>query len=103
MMGTKGQKGLSFVIGCRVLGLRDIGMCISPFNAFLISMGMETLPLRIQKSSDNALAVAKFLEGHDRIKWVRYGGLASSSNHALAQLYTPKGTGSLFTFGLKGG
>lgn len=103
MMGTKGVKGMAFVIACRVLGLRDIGMCISPFNAFLISMGIETLPLRIQKCSDNAMAVATFLEKHDKVAWVRYGGLPSSPNNAMAKKYCPKGTGSLFTFGLKGG
>jgi len=103
MMGTKGVKGMAFVIACRVLGLRDIGMCISPFNAFLISMGIETLPLRIQKCSDNAMAVAAFLEKHDKVAWVRYGGLPSSPNNAMAKKYCPKGTGSLFTFGLKGG
>jgi O-acetylhomoserine (thiol)-lyase len=103
MLGTKGKTGISFVIGCRVLGLRDMGMCISPFNAFLISMGMETLPLRIQKTSDNTLAVTKFLESHSKVAWVRYGGLASSPNNEMAKKYCPKGTGGLFTFGLKGG
>mmetsp|Transcript_18179 Transcript_18179/g.46913 ORF Transcript_18179/g.46913 Transcript_18179/m.46913 type:complete len:449 (-) Transcript_18179:315-1661(-) len=103
MKGTKGKLGMSFAIGCRVLGLRDMGMCISPFNAFLISMGMETLPLRLQKTSDNALAVAEFLEKHDKVAWVRYGGLKSSPNKALAQKYCPKGCGGLLTFGLKGG
>lgn len=103
MFGTRGQRGFAFVQSCRALGLRDIGMCISPMNAFLINMGMETLSLRIQKCSDNALNVAKFLEGHSKIKWVRYGGLTSSDNHAIAQRLTPKGTGSLFTFGLQGG
>jgi len=102
MLGTKGKTGISFVIAARVLGLRDMGMCISPFNAFLISMGMETLPLRMQKHCDNALAVAKFLEKHEKVSWVRYAGLGGA-NFELHQKYCPKGAGSLFTFGLKGG
>mmetsp|Transcript_33741 Transcript_33741/g.61129 ORF Transcript_33741/g.61129 Transcript_33741/m.61129 type:complete len:448 (-) Transcript_33741:71-1414(-) len=103
MFGTKGKTGLSFVIAARTLGLRDMGMCISPFNAFLISMGMETLPLRMRKHCDNTLAVAKFLKGHDKISWVRYAGLEGDSSHELAKKYCPKGAGALFTFGLKGG
>lgn len=102
MFGTKGKTGLAFIIAARVLGLRDMGMCVSPFNSFLISMGMETLPLRMQKHCDNALAVAKFLNGHPAVKWVRYAGLGGP-NYALAQKYSPKGSGALFTFGLKGG
>jgi O-acetylhomoserine (thiol)-lyase len=101
-LGTKGKAGISFVIAARVLGLRDMGMCISPFNAFLISMGMETLSLRMQKHCDNALGVAKFLEKHDKVSWVRYAGLGGP-NYKLHQKYCPKGAGSLFTFGLKGG
>jgi len=102
MLGTKGKTGISFAIAARVLGLRDMGMCISPFNAFLISMGMETLPLRMQKHCDNALAVAQFLEKHEAVSWVRYAGLGGP-NYDLHQKYCPKGAGSLFTFGLKGG
>merc|ERR1712113_1167391 len=84
-------------------GLRDMGMCISPFNAFLISMGMETLGVRMQKSCGNALAVAKFLESHDKVSWVRYAGLEKSEYHALHKKYCPLGAGALMTFGLKGG
>jgi O-acetylhomoserine (thiol)-lyase len=102
MFGTRGKQGMAFVIAARTLGLRDIGMCISPFNAFLISMGMETLPLRMQKHCDNTLAVAKFLEKHEKISWVRYAGLGGE-NYALHQKYCPKGAGALFTFGMKGG
>jgi len=102
MLGTQGKTGISFVIAARVLGLRDMGMCISPFNAFLISMGMETLPLRMQKHCDNALAVAKFLEKHEKVSWVRYAGLGGA-NYELHKKYCPKGAGALFTFGLKGG
>eukprot|EP00931_Biecheleriopsis_adriatica_P121390 TRINITY_DN96472_c0_g1_i1.p1 TRINITY_DN96472_c0_g1~~TRINITY_DN96472_c0_g1_i1.p1 ORF type:complete len:504 (+),score=104.74 TRINITY_DN96472_c0_g1_i1:56-1513(+) len=103
MFGTKGKTGLSFVIAARTLGLRDMGMCISPFNAFLISMGMETLPLRMQKHTENALAVAQFLDKHVKVSWVRYGGLSTDNSYELHRKYCPKGAGALFTFGLKGG
>jgi O-acetylhomoserine (thiol)-lyase len=102
MFGTKGQTGMSFIIAARTLGLRDMGMCISPFNAFLISMGMETLPLRMQQHCDNALAVARFLENHPQVSWVRYAGLGGP-NYELHKKYCPKGAGALFTFGLRGG
>ncbi|KKX34302.1 O-acetylhomoserine aminocarboxypropyltransferase [Rhizobium sp. LC145] len=93
----------AFAIAARVLGLRDLGPAISPFNAFLILTGIETLPLRMQRHSDNALAVAKWLKEHERIAWVRYAGLEDDPNHALQQRYSPKGAGSVFTFGIKGG
>ena len=92
-----------FAIACRVLGLRDLGAAISPFNAFQILTGCETLPLRMQRHCENALQVAAYLENHDKIAWVRYAGLESSDNHALAARYLPKGAGAVFTFGLKGG
>jgi len=103
MFGTKGKTGISFVIAARVLGLRDMGMCISPFNAFLISMGTETLPLRMDKHCENSLKVAEFLKTHPKVSWVRYDGLKDSPNLALVQKYCPKGAGALFTFGLQGG
>ncbi|NBU14815.1 MAG: O-acetylhomoserine aminocarboxypropyltransferase, partial [Alphaproteobacteria bacterium] len=93
----------AFAIACRVLGLRDLGPALSPFNAFLILTGIETLPLRMQKHSDNALAVAKHLAKHPNIAWVSYPGLEGDKYHALAKRYTPKGAGAVFTFGLKGG
>lgn len=93
----------AFAIACRVLGLRDLGPCISPQNAFLILTGMETLPLRMQRHSDNALKVAQWLEQHDAVDWVHYAGLPGHSDNALAQKYCPKGAGAVFTFGLKGG
>ncbi len=93
----------AFAIACRVLGLRDFGPAISPFNAFLILTGIETLPLRMQRHCDNALAVAKWLKNHDKVAWVSYGGLESDPNHALQQRYSPKGAGAVFTFGVKGG
>ncbi|WP_230532887.1 O-acetylhomoserine aminocarboxypropyltransferase [Microvirga roseola] len=92
-----------FAIACRVLGLRDLGPALSPFNAFLILNGIETLPLRMQRHSDNALAVAEHLAGHSKISWVSYPGLRSDRYHNLAQQYCPKGAGAVFTFGLKGG
>ncbi len=93
----------AFAIACRVLGLRDLGPAISPFNAFLIQTGIETLPLRMQRHCDNSLAVARWLKGHDKVAWVRYSGLEDDPNHALQQRYSPKGAGAVFTFGLKGG
>ncbi|WP_421591030.1 O-acetylhomoserine aminocarboxypropyltransferase [Shinella sp. M27] len=93
----------AFAIACRVLGLRDFGPAISPFNAFQILTGIETLPLRMQRHSDNALAVATWLKSHDKIAWVNYSGLDDHANHALQQRYSPKGAGAVFTFGLKGG
>ncbi len=93
----------AFAIACRVLGLRDLGAAISPFNAFLILTGVETLSLRMQKHCDNALAVAQFLDGHDKVSWVSYAGLPTDRHHNLAQRYCPNGAGAVFTFGVKGG
>jgi O-acetylhomoserine (thiol)-lyase len=93
----------AFAIACRVLGLRDLGPALSPFNAFMILTGIETLPLRMQRHSDNALAVAGHLEGHRAVSWVSYPGLRSDRYHNLAKRYCPKGAGAVFTFGLKGG
>ncbi len=93
----------AFAIACRVLGLRDLGPAISPFNSFLILTGSETLPLRMQRHSDNAKAVAEFLAGHDRVTWVSYAGLPGDRYHQLAQKYCPKGAGALMTFGVEGG
>ena len=93
----------AFAIACRVLALRDIGPAISPFNSFLILTGIETLPLRIQRHCDNALAVAQWLYGHKKVAWVSYPGLTGDRYHNLARKYLPKGAGSVFTFGLKGG
>ena len=92
-----------FAIACRVLGLRDLGPALSPFNAFLILNGIETLPLRMQRHSDNALVVAKHLAQHEAVAWVSYPGLETDRYHALAKRYTPNGAGAVFTFGLKGG
>ncbi len=93
----------AFAIAARVLGLRDLGPSLSPFNAFLILTGIETLPLRMQKHCENALAVAQHLSRHQAVSWVRYAGLESDPGHALAQRYCPRGAGAVFTFGLTGG
>jgi O-acetylhomoserine (thiol)-lyase len=93
----------AFAIACRVLGLRDLGPAISPFNAFLILTGIETLPLRMQRHCDNALQVAEWLSAHDKVAWVNYAGLKDNEFHALAERYCPKGAGAVFTFGLKDG
>ena len=93
----------AFAIACRVLGLRDLGPAISPFNAFQILTGIETLPLRMERHCENALKIATWLKGHDKVAWVSYPGLADDPNHALQKKYSPKGAGSVFTFGIKGG
>jgi O-acetylhomoserine (thiol)-lyase len=93
----------AFAIACRVLGLRDMGPALSPFNAFLILNGIETLPLRMQKHCDNTNAVAEWLSTHSKVAWVSYPGLAGDRYHNLAKKYCPKGAGAVFTFGLKGG
>ncbi len=94
---------IAFAITARVMGLRDFGPAIAPFNAFLILTGMETLSLRMQRHCDNALKVAEWLSKDPRVAWVNYAGLASDRQHKLAQKYCPKGAGAVFTFGLKGG
>lgn len=94
---------IAFAIACRVLGLRDFGPALSPFNAFQILTGLETLPLRMQRHCDNAHAVAKHLKHHDAVSWVRYAGLEGDAYKDLQTRYAPKGGGSVFTFGLKGG
>ena len=87
----------------RVTVLRDYGCVMSPFNAFLILQGIETLSLRMERHSSNALAVAEFLQGHRAVNWVNYPGLPENPNYALSQKYLPKGCSSLMGFGIKGG
>jgi O-acetylhomoserine (thiol)-lyase len=94
---------MAFAIACRVLGLRDLGPSLSPMNAFLVQTGIETLPLRVQRHCDNALAVAKWLKANPKVSWVNYAGLEDNDCYALHKKYCPKGAGSVFTFGLKGG
>ncbi|HWC91674.1 MAG TPA: O-acetylhomoserine aminocarboxypropyltransferase [Pseudolabrys sp.] len=93
----------AFAIACRVLGLRDLGPALSPFNAFLILTGIETLSLRMQRHCENTLAVAEWLAKRPEVGWVSYPGLAQDKYHALAKKYVPKGCGAVLTFGLKGG
>src|ERR1700730_1018063 len=93
----------AFAIACRVLSLRDIGPALSPFNAFLILTGIETLPLRMQRHCDNAQGVAEWLSDHQKVAWVSYPGLPGDRYHNLAKKYSPNGAGAVFTFGLKGG
>ncbi|MEI4483620.1 MULTISPECIES: O-acetylhomoserine aminocarboxypropyltransferase [unclassified Phyllobacterium] len=93
----------AFAIAARVLGLRDLGPALSPFNAFLIATGIETLPLRMQRHVDNTLEVAKWLKSHAKVSWVSYAGLPDDLYNALQKKYSPHGGGAVFTFGLKGG
>jgi O-acetylhomoserine (thiol)-lyase len=94
---------ISFIIKARVEGLRDVGPCVSPFNSFLFLQGVETLGLRMERHLQNALAVAKHLESHPKVEWVRYASLPSSPYYSLAAKITPKGAGAVFSFGVKGG
>ena len=94
---------LAFILKARVQGLRDTGAALSPFNAFLFLQGIETLHLRLERHSQNALAVAKFLEQHPGVDWVNYPGLASSKYFERAKKYLPDGQSGLVTFGIKGG
>ena len=94
---------LAFILKARLQGLRDTGACLSPFNAFLILQGIETVHLRVQRHAENALAVAQALEKHPAVEWVNYPGLASSKYHARAKKYLPKGQGAIVTFGIRGG
>ncbi len=94
---------IAFIIRARVEGLRDLGPCMSPFNAFLFLQGIETLGMRMERHVENAMAAAKFLSEHRLVSWVKYPLLASSPYHALAKKYLPKGAGSVFSFGIKGG
>ncbi len=109
---SKGYHGIRFyetfgdfayIMKARVEGLRDLGPALSPFNSFLFLQGLETLKLRMECHSQNAMAAACFLQSHERVAWVNYPGLPSSSSHALAQRYLPRGAGGIMTFGIHGG
>jgi O-acetylhomoserine (thiol)-lyase len=95
--------GLAYIIKARVEGLRDFGPAMSPFNSFLFLQGIETLALRMERHCENTLAVANFLKDHKHVTWVNYASMPSSPYYAMAQKYTPKGAGAVFTFGIKGG
>ena len=94
---------LAYIIKARVQLLRDIGASLSPFNAFLFLQGLETLHLRMERHSENALKTARFLEGHPAVEWVNYPGLPSHPSYELAKKYMPKGQGAILTFEVKGG
>ncbi len=94
---------LAFTVHGHAVGLRDLGATMAPLNAFLTITGIETLALRMERHVANALAVAQHLESHPAVAWVSHAGLRSSPYHALARKYLPKGSGPVFTFGLKGG
>ncbi len=93
----------SFVFKLILEGLRDFGGALSPFNAFQIIQGLETLPIRVKKHSENALQLAQWLEQQDEVAWVNYPGLASSKYKKLSDIYLPKGQSGIITFGAKGG
>jgi O-acetylhomoserine (thiol)-lyase len=98
-----GLGNVAFIIRARVLWQRDFGWALSPFNSFLLLQGLETLPLRVKKHSENALAAARFLEGHPLVEWVNYPGLPDHPSHRLAKKYLRGGFGPILGFGVKGG
>jgi O-acetylhomoserine (thiol)-lyase len=93
----------AFIARARAEGLRDFGACMSPANAFYLLQGIETLPVRMARHVANAEAVARFLETHAAVAWVKYPGLESHPDHALARRQMPKGAGAIMSFGIKGG
>ena len=93
----------AFIGRCRVVPLRNTGSALSPFNAFQILQGIETLPLRMDRHCENAQKVAEYLEGHEQVTWVKFAGLKSSPDHALAQKYMAGRASSVLSFGIKGG
>ena len=102
--GTFGEMGnVAFIFKVRVQLLRDVGAALSPFNAWLFLQGLETLFLRQRKHSENAFAVARFLQGHPLVSWVAYPGLPDNRNYAIASKYLKEGYGALVGFGIKGG
>jgi O-acetylhomoserine (thiol)-lyase len=98
-----GMGNVAFIFKARVQWLRDVGFALSPFNSFMLLQGLETLPLRQRRHSENALAVARFLKDHPKVAWVNYPGLADNASHALAQKYLHGNYGALVGFGIKGG
>jgi O-acetylhomoserine (thiol)-lyase len=104
VFGPKGPFGnIQFIIRARVEGLRDIGPALSPFNAFLLLQGLETLSLRVERHGQNSLALARWLQKHPSVAWVNYTGLEEHPYHQRARKYLHNGFGSVFTFGIKGG
>jgi len=102
-VGSAFGANLSFILKARVQLLRDLGSAVSPFNAFLIAQGIETLSLRVERHVENTIAVAEFLEGRDEVESVNYAGLPSSAWYERGRKYAPKGTGAVLAFEIKGG
>jgi len=100
---TEAVGPIAYIIKARVQLLRDLGASISPFNSWMLLQGLETLHLRMERHSQNALKVAQYLEAHADVEWVSYSGLSTHPSHELAQKYLPKGQGAILTFGIKGG
>ncbi|TGE38020.1 homocysteine synthase [Desulfosporosinus fructosivorans] len=100
---TEACGNAAYITKARVSLLRDTGACLSPFNSFLFLQGLETLPLRMERHVENAQKVAEFLDQHQLVTWVNYPSLEKSPYRALSEKYLPKGAGSIFTFGVKGG
>jgi O-acetylhomoserine (thiol)-lyase len=98
-----GVGNVSYILKARVTLLRDMGACLSPFNAFLLLQGLETIHLRVPRHCENAQAVAEHLEAHDAVEWVNFPGLKSHPDYERAQKYLPDGQGAILTFGIKGG
>jgi O-acetylhomoserine (thiol)-lyase len=94
---------VAFALRMRLVPLRNLGACISPDNAWIFLQGIESLPLRMERHSRNALAVAKHLAAHPKVSWVRYPGLPGDPSHELAERYLPRGAGGMVVFGIKGG
>lgn len=94
---------LAFILRMRLVPLRNLGACISPDNAWLFLQGIETLPLRMERHSENASKVAKYLKEHDKVTWVRYPGLKDDPSHSVAERYLKRGFGGMVVFGIKGG
>jgi O-acetylhomoserine (thiol)-lyase len=94
---------MALTVHGHAIGLRDLGPTMAPMNAFQTILGIESLAMRMRRHCENAMAVAEFLDGHDRVAWVRYAGLPSSPYHTRGRKYLANGFGSVFTFGVKGG
>jgi O-acetylhomoserine (thiol)-lyase len=103
LSNVPGMGNVAFIMKVRVTLLRDMGACISPFNARELILGLETLPLRQRRHSENALALAQWLDGHPSVEWVNYPGLESSASYATAVRYLKSGFGGILGFGVKGG
>jgi O-acetylhomoserine (thiol)-lyase len=100
---TEALGPLAYILKARVQLLRDIGAALSPFNSFLFLQGLETLHLRMERHSENALQIARYLQRHDAVEWVSYPGLEDHPSYEKAQKYLPKGQGAILTFGIRGG